>query len=90
VPDAAGNLRQGAHLFETAATAKQVYTQFQFPKCPTESSAVLSEILCLLSFITKLGEKQADLHIVRVKMFATRDKAKPNTGSVRGLNLTEV
>jgi hypothetical protein len=39
------------------------------------------------NYITKLDRQQATYKIMKMKMFATLDKAKPNTGNVRGLNL---
>ena len=56
------DLRQGAHLFETAATAKRVSTyDSQFPKCPTKSSAVLSIILCFPNCVTELGGQEVEV-----------------------------
>jgi hypothetical protein len=37
-----------------------------------------------------VGNKQNSHKIMKMKMFATLDKANPNTGNIRGLNLAAV
>jgi hypothetical protein len=48
-------------------------------------------ILYVYDYITKLCRQQAEVILIMImKMFATLDRAKPDTGNTRGLNLAAV
>jgi hypothetical protein len=52
---------------------------------------VALQIPYVYDYITKSCRQQAEvIQIMKMKMFATLDKAKPNTENIRGFNLTAV
>jgi hypothetical protein len=49
------------------------------------------ELPYICDYVTKLCRQQADVtQIMKMQIFATLDKANPDTGNIRGLNLAVV
>jgi hypothetical protein len=76
--------------FEIAAPAKQDSPHYwQFSKAQTDFW--LSKLrTCMILLQNYAGSKQKSYKIMTMKMFTILDKAKPNTGNIRGLNLATV
>jgi hypothetical protein len=83
------NLRGKVVHCQTPA-GKHIATATKHATAATDKLAIIKDLLEALAANNCAGNKQKPYTIMRMKMFAAKEKAKPRIENIRGLNLEMV